>query len=80
MLLCFASQLEGHPLCIKQIRNHLDESHTALLRRVDELEQAGMVRRDRDESDGRRTMVQLTPAGVAAMTRFFELHAEIAAR
>ena len=72
MLLCFASQLEGYPLCIKQIRNHLDESNTALLRRIDELEQAGMVRRHRDELDGRRTTVQLTPAGIAGMTRFFE--------
>lgn len=80
MLLCFASQLEGHPLCIKQIRNQLDESNTALLRRIDELEQAGMVRRHRDELDGRRTMVQLTPAAIAAMTRFFELPAAAARR
>lgn len=73
MLLCFGRQLEGHALCIKQIRNHLDESNTALLRRIDELEQAGMVRRHRDTADGRRTMVQLTPSAVAAMTRFFDL-------
>ena len=71
VLLCFLGQLEGRQLCVKQIRNQLDGSNTALLRRIDELEQAGVVERHRDEGDGRRTMVRLTRQGVAAMARFF---------
>lgn len=70
-MLCFVGELEMRQLCIKQIRNHLDESSTALLRRVDELERADMLQRQRDTIDGRRTMVRLTPAGLRAMTRFF---------
>jgi DNA repair protein RadC len=70
MLLCFAGQLEGRELCVKQLRNNLDESSTGLLRRIDELEEAGMLERHRDELDGRRTMVRLSPDAIAAMTRF----------
>ncbi len=73
MLLCFTSQLEGRPICVKQVGGQLAESHTALLRRIDELEEAGMLQRQRDALDGRRTMLRLTAAGTAAMTHFFEL-------
>ena len=71
MLMCFVSELRRQRLCIKEIHNQLAESHTALLRRIDELEEADMLRRHRDEGDGRRTTVHLTPAGASAMTRFF---------
>ena len=71
MLTCITGELADQPVCVKQIRNQLDESQTSVLRRIDELEQAGMVQRFRDERDGRRTLVRLTWQGADAMSRFF---------
>lgn len=76
MLLCFTSELEKRSMCVKQIRNELDESNTSLLRRIQELEDAGMIQRQRDDMDGRRTTVRLTPEGENAMARFFTLMSE----
>lgn len=73
MLLCFTGQLADRRIYVKQLRNELDESGTALLRRIQELEDAGMIRRQRDEMDGRRTVVRLTDTAIAAMSRFFRL-------
>jgi DNA-binding MarR family transcriptional regulator len=77
MLLCFTGQLANRPICVKQLRNDLDESSTSLLRRIQELEDAGMVQRQRDDVDGRRTVVRLTDAAIAAMSRFFQLINEV---
>ena len=71
MLICFVGEIENRHPCIKQIRNQLDESNTALLRRIDELEGTGLLKRHRDQVDGRRTTIRLTRDGIAAMTRFF---------
>lgn len=73
MLLCFTGQLAGRQMCVKQIRIELDESNTSLLRRLQELEDAGMVRRERDDVDARRTIVRLTDEAAAAMSRYFKL-------
>lgn len=73
MLLCFASQLEGRKMCVKQVRSQLVESSTSVLRRIDELQQCGMVQRQRDEQDGRRTMLRLSREGSVAMSRFLGL-------
>lgn len=76
LLLCFVGQVGGRSICVKQIRNELDESNTSVLRRLQELEQAGLITRRRDELDGRRTIVALSMAGANAMLRYFELLAE----
>ncbi|MES2496775.1 MAG: transcriptional regulator [Pseudomonadota bacterium] len=80
MLMCFTSDLEQGSLCVKQIRSELDESNTSLLRRIQELEDAGMVQRQRDDVDGRRTIVRLTNDGKAAMARFFTMISDESAR
>jgi DNA repair protein RadC len=71
LLCCVEGELSGRPICVKQIRAQLEESQTSVLRRIDELEQAGMVRRFRDGMDGRRTLIRLTPDGAEAMSHFF---------
>ncbi|WP_176488944.1 MarR family winged helix-turn-helix transcriptional regulator [Rhizorhabdus dicambivorans] len=71
MLSCMAGELAGRPVCVKQIRTQLRESQTSVLRRIDELERSGLVQRRRDEMDGRRTLLRLTPEGDDAMSRFF---------
>lgn len=73
MLDCLAGELAGRPVCVKQLRNEINESQTSLLRRIDELEEADMVQRLRDEQDGRRTLVRLTRQGADAMYRLFAL-------
>jgi len=78
--MCFTSDLEQRSLCVKQIRSELDESNTSLLRRIQELEDAGMVQRQRDDVDGRRTIVRLTSEGKAAMARFFTMISDESAR
>lgn len=72
MLLCLTSELAGRCMCVKQIRCELEESQTSVLRRIGTLEQAGMVLRQRDELDGRRTIVRLTRHATIALSRFFD--------
>ena len=72
MLLCLTGEIAGRPMCVKQIRTELEESQTSVLRRIDELEKAGMLCRLRDAMDGRRTLVRLSREGALAMVRFFE--------
>lgn len=70
LLLCFDANMTGRTICVKQIRSELDESSTSVLRRLQELEDAGLVLRQRDAVDGRRTIVLLTREANEAMARF----------
>jgi len=45
---------------------------TTAFRRIDALERLGLVRRGKDEEDGRRVLVELTDAGAEAMSRTLE--------
>lgn len=73
MLLCLTGELAGRCMCVKQIRCELKESQTSVLRRIGTLEQAGMVLRQRDALDGRRTIVRLTRDATIALSRFFDM-------
>lgn len=73
LLLCLEAELSGRHMCVKQIRCELEESQTSVLRRIAELEQAGMLLRRRDDTDGRRTLLRLTGEATDALSRFFEM-------
>ena len=72
LLDCFIAQLERRPLCVKQIHGDLKESNTALLRRLDDLEAAGLIARRRDDLDGRRTIVEISSKAMRAMAEFLD--------
>ena len=70
LLLCFEADAAGKTICVKQIRSELEESSTSVLRRLQELEDALLVRRQRDAIDGRRTVVHLTSEAAERMSHF----------
>lgn len=57
------------PLAQHEIADRLDINRSHLVRYVDDVEQRGLVRRDRDPDDRRRQRVALTPAGRALLRR-----------
>ena len=67
LLACLDALMNGRMQCVKQIRGMLDESSTAVLRRIEALEKRGMIGRRRDPDDGRRTHVLLTVGGYRTM-------------
>ena len=67
LLACLDALLSERMQCVKQIRAMLDESSTAVLRRIEALEKRGMIGRRRDPDDGRRTHVLLTVSGYRTM-------------
>ncbi|TZG24655.1 winged helix DNA-binding protein [Sphingomonas montanisoli] len=69
LLACLDALLNGRMQCVKQIRAMLDESSTAVLRRIEALEKRGMIGRRRDPDDGRRTHVLLTVSGYQTMAQ-----------
>jgi DNA-binding MarR family transcriptional regulator len=71
LLLCFSAAAEKRGLCVKQLRSFIGESGTSVLRRIEELEAAGLLMRARDAIDARRTIVRLTEDGLDRMKRFF---------
>jgi DNA-binding MarR family transcriptional regulator len=54
-----------------------DTDSASMTRSVQRLERAGFVRRTRDPSDGRATLVSSTPAGTALRTRIEETWAQL---
>ncbi len=55
------------PLGINEIADHLRLDASTVTRQVLGMESQGFVARGRDEADGRRAMISLTPAGAAAL-------------
>ena len=53
-----------------QVADELRLASSNVAAALRELEQAGLVRRDRDPDDGRRARLSLTPAGTAAVAAF----------
>jgi hypothetical protein len=68
MLELFVGAQEQRSVCVKQLVLVSGETSTSALRRIDSLEQAGLLRRCHDPKDQRRVSVILTPAGEEAMT------------
>ena len=66
------------PLTIGEAALHLDRAQSVVSEIVDGLERRGLLMRDRDPADRRRTLVWLTPAGTEALRRDDEVLSESA--
>jgi MarR family transcriptional regulator, 2-MHQ and catechol-resistance regulon repressor len=64
------------PLTQGQLCQKILRSGSNLTTVVDNLERAGLVRRERDSTDRRVQIVHLTPKGEALITRAFPVHVE----
>jgi DNA-binding MarR family transcriptional regulator len=64
------------PLTIGEAALHLDRAQSVVSEIVDGLERRGLLMRDRDPADRRRTLVWLTPAGIEALRRDAEVLSE----
>jgi len=72
MLEVFITQLRRKSVCVKELVLVSGSSSSSALRRIDRLEETGLVRRTLDPSDHRRTTVQLTNRGYTAMVLMLE--------
>jgi DNA-binding MarR family transcriptional regulator len=57
------------PLTVGEATRHLDRAQSVISEIVDQLEDKGLLERERDPADRRRTLVWLTPAGQVALRR-----------
>lgn len=57
------------PLTVGEAAAHLDRAQSVVSDIVSQLQAKGLLERDRDPMDRRRTLVWLTPAGVALLER-----------
>jgi len=64
------------PLTIGEAALHLDRAQSVVSEIVDGLERRGLLMRDRDPADRRRTLVWLTAAGIEALRRDAEVLSE----
>jgi DNA-binding MarR family transcriptional regulator len=64
------------PLTIGEAALHLDRAQSGISELVDGLERGGLLMRDRDPADRRRTLVWLTPEGIEALRRDAEVLSE----
>jgi DNA-binding MarR family transcriptional regulator len=68
LLELFVATQEFRVLCVKQLILVSGETSTSALRRIDRLEETGMIRRRGDAADHRRVTVEMTLKGEEAMT------------
>jgi DNA-binding MarR family transcriptional regulator len=61
------------PLTIGEAAAHLGRAQSVVSEIVSHLERQGMLERERDPADRRRTLIWLTPAGQAALHRHREV-------
>jgi DNA-binding MarR family transcriptional regulator len=64
------------PLTIGEAALHLDRAQSVVSEIVDGLARRGLLMRDSDPADRRRTLVWLTPAGIEALRRDAEVLSE----
>lgn len=70
LLICFLQNSEKRPLSVGRLSDLIAGSKTAKLRRIEELEVAGLIERLRDPDDARRTLVILTDEGHSRMSAY----------
>lgn len=58
---------QAGPLTLSELAPHLDRALSTLSAKVAALEAEGLLARQRDETDARRTLIWLTPGGRAAL-------------
>ncbi len=61
------------PQTLSELTMHLDRAPSTLSAKVAELESQGILSRQRDESDARRALIWMTPAGRAALLQALEV-------
>jgi DNA-binding MarR family transcriptional regulator len=61
------------PQTLSDLTMHLDRAPSTLSAKVAELESQGLLARQRDESDARRALIWMTPAGRAALLQALEV-------
>jgi DNA-binding MarR family transcriptional regulator len=61
------------PQTLSELTMHLDRAPSTLSAKVAELESQGILARQRDESDARRALIWMTPAGRAALLQALEV-------
>jgi predicted transcriptional regulator len=65
--------LDGRPVSVTSVCVASGVPATTALRRLEDLLASGLVRRVKDEKDGRRSMVELTDAAKERLKSFFDL-------
>jgi len=71
LLHLYAVHLDQYRVNISRLRKRTRIAETTLLRTLATLTEAGLVTRSTDRFDRRSVMVELSPAGIAAITRYF---------
>lgn len=64
------NHLQGRRISVSSLCIASGVAQTTALRRINDLNKSGLVRRIADESDGRRVFIELTEQGIAAMSKY----------
>jgi len=67
---------EGQHASISYLAERMILKHNSMVELVDRAERAGLVRREHDERDLRRSLVKLTPEGDAILQKLVKEHLE----
>ncbi|QMV20183.1 winged helix DNA-binding protein [Granulicella sp. 5B5] len=74
-----AAMPEGQDASISYLAERMVLKHNSMVELVDRAERSGLVKREHDERDLRRSLVRLTPEGESVLTKLVEEHvAELA--
>jgi DNA-binding HxlR family transcriptional regulator len=71
LLHLYAVHLDQYRVNISRLRKRTRIAETTLLRTLTTLTKAGLVTRSASRFDRRSVMIELSPAGIAAITRYF---------
>lgn len=65
---------EGRPASISYLAERMMVRHNSAVELVDRAERSGLVQRVTDESDHRRSLVQVTPRGIEVLSQLVAQH------